>query len=340
MAIDQSSNASAAALSALITSQRITAVIYVAAKLGIADYLADGPKTSPELALQTGAHERSLRRLLRALVTIGICKQAGKDQFALTEIGSHLADNAEGSLKVWAIFEGELLWPAWQGLLESIKTGKTAAEIAGFDNAFELMAQDPERVQLFNDAMVAYTRRVTPAVIAAYDFSAIKYLIDVGGGHGQLISGILKANPAMRGAIYDLPRCAGGAKKLLAEAGVANRCEFIAGNFFDSVPSGADGLIMKSIIHDWNDERSVAILRNCRQALPPSGRLLLVERVMPEVAEAKPEHRDLALGDLNMLRGPGGSERTESEYRELLAKGGFKMTRVVPAGPMSVIEAA
>jgi SAM-dependent methyltransferase len=339
MAIDRSSDTSTA-LFDLMTSQRITAVIYVAAKLGIADILAEGPKTSPELARQTGAHERSLSRLLRALVTVGICRPAGKDQFALTEIGAHLAGNAQGSLKAWAIFEGEWLWLNWGGLLESIQTGKTAAEIAGFKNSFEQTAQNAQRVKVFNDAMVAMTRRVSPAVIAAFDFSAIKYLIDVGGGHGELMGGILKANPAMRGAVYDLPQCGEGAKRLLADAGVGNRCEFIGGNFFESVPSGADAIVMKSIIHDWNDERSIVILRNCRQALPPNGRLLLVERAMPDVAEAKADHRDAALSDLNMMRGPGGSERTESEYRELLAKGGFKMTRVVPAGRMSVIEAS
>src|SRR5579863_2935582 len=252
MAIDQSSNAPAA-LFDLIISQRTTVVIYVAAKLDLPDALADGAKTSSELARRTGAHEQSLRRLLRALVTIGVCRQVGKEQFALTEIGALLAGDSEGSLKAWALFEGEMLSRAWGGLLESIQTGKTAAEIAGFDNSFEMMAQHPERVKLFNDAMVAYTRRVTPAVVAAYDFSAIKYLIDVGGGHGELISRILKANPSMRGAIYDLPRCADGAKRLLTEAGVDKRCEFIVGNFFESVPAGADAVIMKSIIHDWND---------------------------------------------------------------------------------------
>jgi len=156
----------------LINSQRITAVIYVAARLGVADLLEPGPKSTVELANETGAHEQSLRRLLRALLTIGVCKQAGKDQFALTEIGRYLAGKAEGSQKHWALLEGQFTLHNWEGLFESIRTGKSAAEIAGFDNVFEQMAQDPQQIRVFNDAMVAFTRHVTPAVVAAYDFSA------------------------------------------------------------------------------------------------------------------------------------------------------------------------
>ena len=187
--------------------------------------------------------------------------------------------------------------------------------------------------------MVALTRQVIPAVLAAYDFSSIARLIDVGGGYGELLCAILKACPSLRGAIFDLPRCAEGAKRQLSDAGLSDRGEFISGSFFESVPSGADAVIMKSIIHDWDDERSVKILQNCRSALAAGGKLLLVERIMPEMPEANAEHCSITLSDLNMLRGPGGSERTESEYRDLLSKSGFKMTRVLPAGRWNVIEA-
>jgi SAM-dependent methyltransferase len=201
------------------------------------------------------------------------------------------------------------------------------------------MAQDPERIRTFNEAMVAFTRQVIPAVLAAYDFSAIRRLLDVGGGYGELLSAILRAYPAMHGAIFDLPRCADGAREQLAAAGVAERSEFLVGSFFESVPNGADAVIMKSIIHDWNDERSLTILRNCRRALPAGGRLLLVERVMPDRLKAEAEHAAVTLSDINMLRGPGGCERTETEYRALLRQGGFATTRVVAAGRMNVIEA-
>jgi len=333
------SSASAMALFDLIASHRITAVVYVAVRLGVADCLAEGPRTARELAHRTEAHEQSLRRLLRALVTIGVCRQVGPEQFELTPIGGHLAGSAEQSLKAWALFEGELLSRSWSGLLDSIRTGKTAAALAGIDDSFDLMAQNPERVKVFNEAMVALTRHVIPGVLSAYDFSPIGRLIDVGGGYGELLCAILKAYPSMRGAIYDLARCAEGANKHLNEAGLSGRCEFISGSFFESVPTGADAVIMKSIIHDWDDARSIKILQNCRQALTQRGKLLLVERIMPEIPNADTEHCSVALSDLNMLRGPGGSERTECEYRELLSKGGFKVTRVLAAGRSNVIEA-
>ena len=176
---------------------------------------------------------------------------------------------------------------SWGGLLDSIRTGKTAAQLAGIDNSFDLMAHDPARAQLFDEGMVALTRQVIPAVLAAYDFSTISRLIDVGGGYGELLCAILKACPSLRGAIFDLPRCAEGAKRQLTDAGLSDRGEFISGSFFESVPSGADAVIMKSIIHDWDDERSVKILQNCRRALAAGGKLLLVERIMPETTRGK-----------------------------------------------------
>jgi hypothetical protein len=330
---------SATRLFDLISSQRITVVIYVAARLGVADHLAEGPVTAAELARRTGADERSLRRLLRALVTIGICQQVGSEQFGLTPVGAHLAGSAKQSLKAYALFEGGMLSRSWARLLDSIRSGKTAAELAGVQNSFEVLARDPELARTFNEAMVAFTRQVVPAVLAAYDFSDIRRLIDVGGGYGELLSAILAAYPTMHGAVFDLPGCGDGAKKQFADTGVGERGEFIGGNFFESVPTGADALIMKSIIHDWNDERSLTILRNCRRALPEAGCLLLVERLMPESLEATAEHAAVALSDLNMLRGPGGCERTQAEYGALLGQSGFRVTRVLPAGRMHVIEA-
>jgi 16S rRNA G1207 methylase RsmC len=187
--------------------------------------------------------------------------------------------------------------------------------------------------------MVSLTRIAIPDVLSAYEFSGISTLMDVGGGFGELISGILREYPSMRGILFDLPHCAEGASKHLSDAGVADRCEFIAGSFFESVPPGADAIIMKSIIHDWNDERCKLILRNCHAALKRGDRLTVVDRVMPENLEPKAEHLSAVLSDLNMLRGPGGCERTESEFRALMAKGGFSMRRVVPTGRHSVIEA-
>ncbi|HVO26472.1 MAG TPA: methyltransferase [Candidatus Margulisiibacteriota bacterium] len=243
-------------------------------------------------------------------------------------------------MKPLALFEGKLLWRAWESLLDSIRTGKTGAALAGFEDSFQQMAEVGAVARTFNEAMVALTRLVTPAVLAAYDFSGISKLMDVGGGYGELLSAILTAHPDMRGGIFDLAHCADGARKRLHDAGVHDRCEFIAGNFFEVVPTGWDACILKSIIHDWNDERSRTILSNCRRALNERGKVLLVERIMPETLEPTAEHRMATLSDLNMLRGPGGSERTEPEFRALLRDSGFELTRVLPAGPMHVIEAA
>lgn len=338
MAARPDADPQATALFDLVASHRITAAIYVAAKLGIADRLAEGAKDAAELAQLTGTDARSLRRLLRALVTTGICRSDG-DRFALTEVGAKLAEGAERSVKAYALFEGETLWGWWSGLLESIRTGKTASELAGVADTFELMGRDPQAVRVFNEAMVSLTRYVNPPVLAAYDFSGISRLLDVGGGYGELLTAALKASPSMRGAVFDLPRCARGAKKQFQEAGIGERAEFIQGNFFESVPAFGEAIVMKSIIHDWNDQRSVVILRNCHAALPPDGRLLLVERVMSETVGDNAFDRANAMSDLNMLRGPGGSERTEREYRDLLSESRFKLNRIVPAGRFSVIEA-
>ena len=339
MADARQSDPAATALLDLIGSQRITAVIHAAARLGLADLLAEGPQTVRQLAERSGVHEPSLRRLLRALVSVGVCARSGTDRFELTPLGAPLAASAPQSLKAVALFEGELLWHSWGALVESIRSGKTSAELAGLENSFDLMGRNPEAVATFNAAMVAFTRAIVPDVLAAYDFRGVTRLIDVGGGYGELLGAILQTHPSMHGAIFDLPRCAEGARTHLADVGVGERAEFIAGSFFESVPGGADAVIMKSILHDWNDQRCTVILTNCRRALPRHGRLLLVERLMPEEPEVKAEHRSVTLSDLNMLRGPGGCERTEGEYRTLLDASGFRMTRVLPAGRSHVIEA-
>jgi hypothetical protein len=339
MVNDESADPSVTTLLDMMAGHRITAVIYTAAKLEIPELLDGGPKTAGEVAAKTGAHEASISRLLRALVTLGLCSPRG-DGFELTAMGRHLSGNAPGSLRPWAVFEGQFLRRSWTDLLESIRTGQTAAELAGItaEQAFEQMAKSGV-ADVFNQAMVAVTRHVAPAVVAAYDFGGISRLTDVGGGHGELIGTILSAHSSMRGTVFDLPQCAEGARRHLAETGLSGRCEFVAGSFFDSVPSDSDALIMKSIIHDWDDVRSLKILGNCRRALASGTRLLLVERLMPDVPTANVADRITALSDINMLRGPGGCERTEGQFRALLARAGFRMSRVVAAGLMNVIEA-
>ena len=208
-----------------------------------------------------------------------------------------------------------MLSKSWNGMLESVMTGKTAAQLLGFGSSFDLMARSPENVALFNAAMADLTRLVTPDILRAYDFSRVSHLMDVGGGSGELLGAIARQHPRIRGTVFDLVRCAGIASKHLHHIGVSDRVEFVAGDFFEAVPAVADTIILKSVIHDWDDARSIAILRNCRQALPQGGTLLLVERIMPESPTTADEDRAHALSDLNMLRGPGGLERTKDEYR-------------------------
>ncbi|MGY2909505.1 methyltransferase [Bradyrhizobium sp. URHC0002] len=323
----------------LVQSHRVTAVIYVAVRLGIAELLRGGPQTLGELAKATGAHERSLGRLLTVLSTIGICERTGEGSYALTEVGAGLDGEAAQSLKGWAIFEAEMLSKRWSGMLESVMTGKSAAELQGLADSFELMGRSPETVDKFNTAMTELTRLVTPDILRSYDFSGFSHLMDVGGGSGELLGAIAQQNPKLRGTVFDLPRCAEAASKHLRQIGISDRVEFVAGDFFKSIPAIADAIILKSIIHDWNDARSISILRNCREALPSKGKLLLVERLMPEKPAATDEDKAHALSDLNMLRGPGGCERTEGHYRELLDQSGFDLATAHPAGRFNVIEA-
>ena len=232
-----------------------------------------------------------------------------------------------------------MLQPSWGGLIDSVHSGKTRAELAGVASSFDLMARDPHLVGTFNAAMRDLTRLTLPGVLAAYDFSGLSRLIDVGGGTGELLTAILLAYPALRGAVFDQAACAAGAIKRFHDAGINGRAEFIAGDFFKSIPGGADAFILKSTIHDWNDERGALILANCRKALTADGKLILVERIMPEAPADDADHRSSALSDLNMLRGPGGHERTAQEYGALLDAAGFRVARIIPAGRFSLIEA-
>jgi O-methyltransferase domain/Dimerisation domain len=323
----------------LAAGHRVTAIIYTAAKLGIADLLFDDPKTAAELARLTDTYQPSLLRLMRALVALRICTEAPDGRFELADLGSRLAAQSERSLKGWILVEGEFLRVGWGGLVDSIRTGKTGNELAGLgQERFERMAESKDAAT-FNEGMAAITRLVMPLVLAACDFSGVSTLMDVGGGLAELMSAVLRKHPSMRGIVFDLPHCAERAEQNLVAAGVAERAEFVAGNFFESVPSGAEAIVLKNIIHDWSDERCACILQNCHRALKSGSRLTVIDRVLPEKVEPTPEHLAALLSDLNMLRGPGGCERTEKEHRALLTANGFRVTRIVPAGPNSLIEA-
>jgi hypothetical protein len=320
----------------MISGFWISRAIYLAAKLGIADHLRDGPKTVEELAAATGTHAPSLYRVLRALASVGVFHEDGKRAFALTPLAETLRTDAPGSLRAFATVElGEEHYPAWGELLHSVKTGEIAFDRAFGMPVWKFFEENPDNAKTFNDAMTGFTLAVNDAVLSSYDFSSISKIVDVGGGHGSLIASILRANPKMKGVLFDAPPVIEGAQHRIRDEAIAERCEAVAGDFFDSVPSGGDAYIVKWIIHDWDDERSVTILKNCHRAMADNGTLLLVEAVVPHGSEP---HFSKYM-DLNMLIMTGGRERTEDEYRTLLEASGFKLTRIVPTkSPMSIIE--
>jgi O-methyltransferase/methyltransferase family protein len=314
----------------------ISRAIYVAAKLGIADLLKDGPKTSEELAEAAAAHAASLYRVLRALASIGVFVEDAERRFALTALGATLRSDVPGSLRYFAIEEmGENHYPAWGHLLHSVKTGEIAFNHVYGASKWEYMTQHPEEAKIFDDAMGSFNSVVSAAIVAAYDFSATRTVVDVGGGDGSLLSAILKANGHLRGALADRPHVAERALMRLQNEGLAGRCDIAPGDFFAHVPPG-DTYVLKWIIHDWDDERSAAILGNCRRAMTGDGKVLIVEAVL----QAGPATSFSKFMDLNMLVMTGGRERTEAEYRALLEAAGLKFSRIIPTQTdMSIIEA-
>jgi hypothetical protein len=286
----------------------------VAAKLGIADLLADGPKSLDELARETESHAPSLYRLLRALASAGIFAENEQRQFEMTPLANGLRSDVPGSVRaVCALRSLPWLWDAWGNLLHSIQTGETAFNLLHGTDLFSYLGRDPDALSLFAQAMGSLSATEVAAVLAAYDFSLFGTIVDVGGGRGYLLSAILAAHPAARGVLFDLPSTVAQAPGILDGAGVRDRCEVVGGNFFDEVPGGGDLYVLKSIIHDWDDERAIAILQTCRRSTIADARLLLIERVVR--AGNGPSFSKWM--DLNMMVVAGGRERTEAEYRSL-----------------------
>ena len=310
--------------------------VYIIAKLGLPDLLKDGPKTTNELAAATNTHAPSLYRVLRALASVGVLKTRDEGKFELTPVSELLVTDAPGSVRWFMISElGEEHYPAWGNLMHSVKTGEIA-----FDNAFEMniweyFAKNPEKGALFNNSMSGVTAVVNEAITSGYDFSKFGKLVDVGGGHGALITGILKKNPNLKGVVFDAPEVISGTREKIAAARLSDRCETVGGDFFQAVPAGGDAYILKWIIHDWDDEKSIRILRNIRQHVSGDSRLIVVDAVVPETDV--PDFSKFF--DLNMLVMTGGKERTEAEFRQLFQSAGFKLLRVIKTDlPTSIIE--
>jgi hypothetical protein len=320
----------------LVTGYWVSQGLYVAARLGIVEHLKSGPKSSEELAAECEAHAPSLYRLLRMLANCGVFTQDAQGKFSVTPVGQ-LLQEGPGSFRAMTIHLGEKpTWQAWGNLLDSVRTGETAFPLTHGKEVFPYYAEHPESNEPFNQAMTEYSAAVVAAVMRAYDFSRYSRFVDIGGGHGFLLSAILKANPKATGVLFDIPPTAEEAKAGIEAQGLATRCDVVSGNFFESVPEGGDAYVMKNIIHDWDDERSITILKHINKAIVRDGRVFLIEAVVPE--GNTPDFS--TLGDIHMMVMTGGCERTAAEYSALFQKSGFGLVRVVRTeSAFSVVEA-
>ncbi|TDB83930.1 methyltransferase [Actinomadura sp. KC216] len=304
--------------------------LYAAAELGIADLLATGPRSTGELAERTGTDAPSLRRLLHALTGQGILTETGTgtDRYALTESGQPLRTDAPDSIRSTLLMAcGPETSRSWDRLVPSLRTGTPGWDLAHGMSWTEYYARNPGRAAIFNRSQAEHTRDAAPGILAAADFGRFREVADIGGGDGTLLTHILRAHDDLRGVLFDVRTGLAGADATLAAAGVGERCRVVAGDFFGEVPDGADAYLLKEILHDWDDEQSMAILRSVRAAIPPGGRLLLVERTLPDRPVAGFDETHWYLRDLLMLVVTGGRERTENEFRLLLKSAGFNADR-------------
>jgi len=310
--------------------------IYVAAKLGVADLLSDGPKNITDLALKTSSDESSLYRVLRALASLGVFAEKPNRVFELTPSANLLRSDIKGSLRKIATFMGEdWHWSVWGQTLYSVRTGKPAWAHVHGKEVFPYLSENKQAAKLFDEAMNSNTSLAIEALLKAYDFSQFGILVEVAGGYGRLLAAVLAQAPELKGILFDQPYVIENAGDHLKDSEVVSRIELQSGDFFVSVPRGGDAYLMKHIIHDWDDERALSILTNVKRAMNRGAKLLLIELVIN--GDNTPDLGKFV--DLEMLVSPGGKERTAEEYAELFARAGFKLTRIIPTeSPYSVIE--
>jgi len=310
---------------------------YAAAKLGIADLLAGGARTSDELARDVGVQPRALYRLLRALTIVGLVSEAQEQRFSLTELGATLRSDVAGSMRAWVEFCGSPYYlEAWVHILHSIDTGRPAFDHVHGKPLFDYLVEHPEESRIFDDAMTSLTSNDAPEIVAAYDFARFKRLIDVGGGRGALLLEILRTHSSATGVLFDRPHVTGDVAERIADLGLADRCVVQSGDFFTEVPADGDAYLLKYILHDWDDTNCGRILSSCRRAIAPGGKLLAIEVVVPPVGV--PGHSKL--DDIEMMVLLGSQERTEEEYTALMERSGFRLTRIAPVNwLLSVLEA-
>ena len=305
------------------------------AQLGIPDLVEHGPKSADELSREVGVDPRALYRLMRATASVGVLSEGADGKFSETPMAAVLRSNAKPSLRGFAMMHATE-WHAqgWSSLAHCVTTGKQALEKVYGMHLFQYFAQNPETAQVFNQAMTDLSMLDSPAVAAAYSFSEFHSIVDVAGGHGLLLATIMAKHPHLKGTLYEVPHVIEGAKNGPLKP-MMDRCAFASGDMFSSVPNGADAYIMKHIIHDWPDDVCIKILKACRKAVNPGGKLLVVDNVIQPGNDFHPGK----FLDLQMLIFPGGCERTEKQFREIFAASGWQLSRVIPtAVPESIVE--
>jgi hypothetical protein len=328
----------------LVNGYQISAALGAVARLGVAEYLSLGPAHLGDVAARVGADQGSLERVLRSLANVGVFEELDDGRFALTALGEMLRSDVPGSVHRGAIVVSEEWhWRAYGHFVHSMRTGEAGFRQAHGCGFWEYLDSHPEAAALVNDSMSRAASFIAAAFVRAYDVSGIKRLVDVGGGHGVLIRAVLETHPHMRGVVFDLPSVIESTRARLADAGLTDRCDAIAGDFSEAVPAGGDAYLLSWILHDWDDQTAVRILANCRAAMGDAGRLLAIELVVPADDEppSSPEVEWLLkTTDIEMLAVVGGRERTAAEYRRLYASAGFELTRIRALEPLawSVIE--
>ena len=330
---------------ALIEASWLTKAIHVVVSLRIPDLLRDGPQRSEELAAATGAHAKALHRVMRALAAEGIFAADEQKRFSLTPLGATLRTDVPGSLHDWALLMlGRVNQDAWSEVLHSVRTGESAFRHRYGTDLWQYRSEHREYAETFDAAMAGFTMTYIASVLGSYSFSAFRTIVDVGGGDGSLLIGILQRYPEMRGVVYDLPAVARQARERIERTALTERCLVVSGDAFVDVPRGGDGYVLSRVLHDWDDDRARQLLAGCREALPAHGRILVVERTMPEnlseLASARdPAGSEISLTDLNMMVMTSGRERTVAEYDELFGAAGLDLVRIVATQTaMNVME--
>ena len=319
----------------LLDGHKVTQCLCVAMRLGVADQLNDGPKACADMARALDVNPDALYRVMRLLASKQVFKELPDRRFELTPAAAMLRTGVKGSLRAWAGLT-EQTWGTWEYLIDSLRTGQPMFEKVFGMPIFDYYAKHPEKSELFDQAMAEFSRPIAKAIVMSYAFSGIDRLVDVGGGDGSLLSVILRAHPRMKATLLEGPWAAERARRSIDAAGLGERCEVVAGDFFASVPAGGDAYLLKNVLHDWNDERALALLASCHRAMKQGARLLIVELIIPPGNE--PFIGKIV--DIQMLLATGGRERTKEEYEALLDQAGFRIRRAVPTPfPMSVIEA-